>query len=161
MKNMGLFTQYSFCILLLAFIIYPHSDIAAYGIEIKIVSPLNGQEVPIGELAISGSSSDNSSSDCQVYLDWNDQKPYQQAVANGSGGSDDYSTWKFTYSSNYHLIQEGLNELTSKITCQGITSPSNSPTLNSTEQSKWYSINVTGIKPTVNSNSGLPLPGSQ
>jgi hypothetical protein len=161
MKNPELFTETLLCILILALIIYPHTYGAAYGIEIKIVSPLNGQEVPIGELAISGSSSDTSSSDCQVYLDWNDQKPYQKAIANGSGGSDDYSTWKFTYSSNYHLIQEGNNELTSKITCQGIPSPSNSSSVNSTEQSKWYSINVTGVKPSVNPNSGLPLPGTQ
>ena len=32
-------------------------------------------------------------------------------------GPNDYSNWTFTYTHNYHLIITGMNELTSKITC--------------------------------------------
>jgi hypothetical protein len=49
---------------------------------------------------------------------------------------DDYSTWTYTYSEDYHLITEGVNELTSKISCEN--SPSNNIT-------KSYSVNVTGV----------------
>ncbi|HSA74160.1 MAG TPA: hypothetical protein VLD84_09420 [Nitrososphaeraceae archaeon] len=122
-----------------------------YAITIKIESPLTGQQVPAGELAISGTSSDNSTSDCQVYVDWNNLKPYQLATPTGLNGSGDFSMWNFTYTSNYHLIQTGLNELTSKITC--LVTPKG-PTL-----SKWYSINVTGIASANQSKDvQLPLP---
>jgi hypothetical protein len=54
----------------------------------------------------------------------------------GAGeGTDDYSSWTFTYSEDYHLITEGVNELTSKISCEN--SPSNI--------TKSYSVNVTGV----------------
>jgi hypothetical protein len=120
-------------------------------ISIKIESPLSNQQVPVGELTISGTSSDNSTAQCQVYVDWNNLKPYQLATPAGSNGSADFSNWTFTYSSKYHLIQTGLNDLTSKITC---LVPPAGPTV-----SKWYSINVTG---TTSSNQSstvqLPLP---
>src|ERR1044071_10022965 len=92
-------------------------SVNVYAISIKIESPLGNQQVPVGELTISGTSSDNSSSQCQVYLDWNNLKPYQLATPTGSNGSADFSKWSFTYTSKYHLIQTGLNDLTSKITC--------------------------------------------
>ena len=122
-----------------------------YGISIKIDSPLGNQQVPVGELTISGTSTDNSSSECQVYLDWNNLKPYQLAIPTGSNGSSDFSTWNFTYTSKYHLIQTGLNDLTSKITC---LVPPSGPTV-----TKWYSINVTGTtSPNQSSSVELPLP---
>ena len=122
-----------------------------YGISIKIDSPLGNQQVPVGELTISGTSTDNSSSECQVYLDWNNLKPYQLAIPTGSNGSSDFSTWNFTYTSKYHLIQTGLNDLTSKITC---LVPPSGPTV-----TKWYSINVTGTtSPNQSSTVELPLP---
>jgi hypothetical protein len=122
-----------------------------YAITIKIESPLSNQQVPVGELKISGSSSDNSSAQCQVYVDWNNLKPYQLATPTGSNGTSDFSTWSFTYSSKYHLIQTGLNDLTSKITC---LVPPAGPTV-----TKWFSINVTGSSsPNQTSNVQLPLP---
>lgn len=126
-------------------------SVDVYGIAIKIDSPLGNQQVPVGELTISGTSSDNSTAQCQVYVDWNNLKPYQLATPTGSNGSSDFSTWNFTYTSKYHLIQTGLNDLTSKITC---LVPPTGPTV-----TKWYSINVTG---TTSSNQSstveLPLP---
>jgi len=126
-------------------------SVSVYAISIKIESPLGNQQVPVGELTISGTSSDNSSSQCQVYLDWNNVKPYQLATPTGSNGSADFSKWSFTYTSKYHLIQTGLNDLTSKITC---LVPPAGPTV-----TKWYSINVTGTTSSNQStNVQLPLP---
>ena len=104
---------------------------------IKITSPTKGQQVPPGELTITGISSDDATSDCTVYTDWNDLKPMQKVTPTGSSGegTDDYSNWTFTYTEDYHLITEGLNELTSKISCEN--SPSNI--------TKSYSVNVTGV----------------
>ena len=123
----------------------------AYAIWIKITSPLTGQQVPAGELMISGESSDNGTSECQVYVDWNNQKPYQRATPTGPGSSQDFSNWTFTYNSSYHTIQQGINDLTSKLTCLG--SPSNPLAMN-----KWYSINVTGINSQGSEAVQLPLP---
>ena len=135
-------------VLLIMFISIVHG---VYAITIKIESPLSNQQVPVGEFKISGTSSDNSSAQCQVYVDWNNLKPYQLATPTGSNGTSDFSTWSFTYSSKYHLIQTGLNDLTSKITC---LVPPAGPTV-----TKWFSINVTGSSsPNQTSNVQLPLP---
>ncbi|HZC48477.1 MAG TPA: hypothetical protein VE244_05395 [Nitrososphaeraceae archaeon] len=103
-------------------------------IGVKITSPSIGQQVPVGELTISGISTDNATTDCTVYADWNDQKPFQKAMATGPGGVNDYSTWNFTYTKNYNLITNGTNNLTSKLSC--LSSPTN--------VTKWNSVNVTG-----------------
>ena len=103
-------------------------------IGVKIISPIAGQQVPVGELTISGVSTDNATTDCTVYADWNDQKPFQKAVATGLGGTNDYSTWTFTYTQNYHLITNGTNNLTSKLSCLS----------NPTNVTKWNSVNVIG-----------------
>ena len=135
-------------VLLIMFISIVHG---VYAITIKIESPLSNQQVPVGELKISGTSSDNSSAQCQVYVDWNNLKPYQLATPTGSNGTSDFSTWSFTYTPKYHLIQTGLNDLTSKITC---LVPPAGPTV-----TKWFSINLTGSSsPNQTSNVQLPLP---
>jgi hypothetical protein len=114
-------------------------------IGVKIISPKANQTVPLGQLTIYGTSSDTPETNCQVYADWNDTKPMQNATANGPGGLNDYSNWTFTYTQKYHLISEGTNELTSKISCYN-----NSDNVTT----KFYSINITGsTKPT---NSGIP-----
>ena len=104
--------------------------------SVKITSPTNNQNVSTGQLTISGTSTDTTGSECQVYADWNDKKPFQRVVATGSEGNGDYSRWNYTYSTTYHKITNGTNELTSKISC--LASPTN--------LTKWYSINVTGIE---------------
>jgi hypothetical protein len=105
-------------------------------VSVKITSPTNNQNVSTGQLTISGTSTDTTGSECQVYADWNDKKPFQRVVATGSEGNSDYSRWNYTYSTAYHEITNGTNELTSKISC--LASPTN--------LTKWYSINVTGIE---------------
>ena len=72
---------------LLALVMFTSIEyVSVYGISIKIDSPVGSQQVPVGELTISGTSSDNSSSQCQVYVDWNNLKPYQLATPTGSNG---------------------------------------------------------------------------
>jgi hypothetical protein len=100
---------------------------------IKITSHTQNQTVQVNKpLKISGISSDNVNSHCTVYADWNDQKPLQRVTPTGPNGINDYSNWTFTYTSNYHLMTEGANELTSKLDC-------------GTGQVKYYTVNVTGV----------------
>jgi hypothetical protein len=104
-------------------------------LAVKISSPTAGQEVPVGELNITGTSTDNPTTNCKVYVDWNDQKPFQNATATGLGGENDYSNWTFTYTKEYHLITNGTNELTSKLICYD----------NFADSTKWNSVNITGV----------------
>jgi hypothetical protein len=104
-------------------------------LSIKILSPKAGQTVNPGLLTVTGTSSDNVTTNCKVLVDLNDLKPYQNSIATGARGANDYSTWKFTYSSKYHLIQLGRNEITSKLTCVDNSG---------TSLAKWYSVNITG-----------------
>ncbi|MCC2648459.1 MAG: hypothetical protein K0R16_1262, partial [Nitrososphaeraceae archaeon] len=113
----------------------PQQQLQQQVIGVKITSPSTGQQVPAGELTISGISTDNAATDCTVYADWNNLKPFQKAIATGPGGVNDYSTWNFTYTADYHLITNGsTNELTSKLSC--INNPTN--------LTKWNSVNVIG-----------------
>jgi hypothetical protein len=104
-------------------------------VGVKITSPTTGQKVPVGELKVLGTSTDNSTTDCQPYVDVNDIKPMQNTTAIGPAGQNDYSNWTFTYTNKYHLISEGGNELTTKLSC--INNPANI--------TKYYSVNVTGV----------------
>ena len=62
----------------------PQSPIAH---SVKITAPVKDQQVPIGDLIISGTSKDNINSNCYVNVIVNDVKPYQNATAAGSGGA--------------------------------------------------------------------------
>ena len=110
----------------------PQSPIAH---SVRITAPVNGQQVPIGNLTISGTSKDNINSNCYVNVIVNDVKPYQNASATGPGGVNDYSSWKFNLTSKYTTLKEGAsNKITAKFSC------SSNPTLAS-----FYSVNVTGV----------------
>ena len=142
-KTVPLFLVFGTCLLyvfLLHSILYAQAQVQPQLpltpiIGVKITSPTAGQETPVGELNITGTSTDNATTDCTVYADWNNTKPFQKAIATGPGGVDDYSTWSFTYTDKYHLITNGTNELTSKLSC--ISNPTN--------LTKWNSIAVTGV----------------
>jgi hypothetical protein len=100
---------------------------------VKIDSPIEGQQVPVGEdLLISGISSDNASQDCSVSVIANNIKPYQDALASGVLGTNDYSKWSYTLSSNYTELKEGSNRITAKLSCP--------------EPTRWYSVNVIGFQ---------------
>jgi hypothetical protein len=112
---------------------------------VTIESPEKDQHVPIGPITISGTSSDDNTTDCNVYVDWNDLKPLQKAraavwstnnntnLANTQSGND-YSNWTYTFTKEYHEIANGTNELTAKLDC--LAYPNN--------YTKFYSVNVTG-----------------
>jgi hypothetical protein len=105
---------------------------------VEITSLEDGQDLPVGELTIEGTSSDDEENNCQVYADINDITPMQNATAAGNiAEENDFSKWTFTYTQDYQLIKEGTNELTVKISCFDNSNP--------TPISKWHSVNITGV----------------
>lgn len=119
--------------------------------SIEIISPQDGQRVPVGELIIEGTSSDDAESNCQVYADVNDMTPMQNATASGQGGVNDYSNWTFTYTPEYQVITEGANELTAKISCFD-AGPS--------PVSKYNSVNITGLPSPDTFAAPAPIPST-
>src|SRR4029079_3096179 len=111
---------------------------------VKITSPKANQTVPVGTLAVYGTSSDTPDTNCKVLIDWNNTKPMQNVTGIGPGGLDDYSKWTFTYTQGYHLISEGTNKLTSKISCYG--------NLTNNVATKFYSVSITGSTNSINSS---------
>jgi hypothetical protein len=106
---------------------------AAHGV--RITSPANGQQVPTGALTVTGTSKDNPTVDCQVFVIVNAVKPYQNATANGPGGASDYSKWNFVLTSKYTAIKQGPNnKITAKQSCTTIPG-----------KASFYSVNVTGV----------------
>jgi hypothetical protein len=132
--------------------------VSPQSIGVKITSPATGQEVSVinnnssnnNNLTISGTSTDDALTDCQVSVIVNNVKPYQPTVANSSGEKDDYSRWNFLLNSGYASINEGPNnKITAKILCP--------PNL-----TKWYSVNVTGVSaPPPPSSDGFTVPLQQ
>lgn len=106
---------------------------SVYGL-VKITSPAKGQQVPIGNIMISGTSSSNTTNHCTVSIIINGIKPYQQATSAGNKGPNDYSNWTFSTTQKYSTIKEGTNKITAKYSC-----PQN------TNLTKFYSVNVTGV----------------
>jgi hypothetical protein len=105
---------------------------------VKIISPIKGQQVPDGDnLMISGTSADNTTSDCKVSVIVNGVKPYHDAFPSGQNGQSDYSKWNFALTPTYTSIKEGQNKITSKFSC------GNDPSLIS-----HNSVNVTGAAAT-------------
>ena len=86
-------------------------------LSVKISFPPFNHQVPLGELPVFGSSTDNESTNCEVYLDWNNDNAFHQARAAGPGGYSDFSTWIYVYSEKNHLIVNGTNDLTAKMLC--------------------------------------------
>jgi hypothetical protein len=86
-------------------------------LSVKISYPPVNHQVPLGELPVFGSSSDNESAYCEVYLDWNNDNAFHQARAAGPGGYSDFSTWIYVYSEKNHPIVNGTNDLTAKMLC--------------------------------------------
>lgn len=100
---------------------------------VKITFPHNGDNVSVQALLhVTGVSSDDELSNCQVSIITNNLKPYHDVNATGKSGGKDYSTWSFTEGPSLKI---GSNKITSKITCKE----------NAMNSTKWYSINVTGV----------------
>ena len=147
--------------LIIIFPLYAQEEIGVspQSIGVKITSHATGQNVSVinnssnNNLTISGTSTDDALTDCQVSVIVNNVKPYQPIVANSSGEKDDYSRWNFLLNSSYAFINEGPNnKITAKILCP--------PNL-----TKWYSVNVTGVaaapSPSSSSSDGFTVPLQQ
>jgi hypothetical protein len=124
---------------------------------VKITSHVQNQQVPKGTLSITGVSTDNSTTDCKVYIILNEIKPYQRVnpTDNNNTTAEDhgYSTWNYTFTPDYATIQEGNNRMVSKITCIDHLS------INNENLTKFNSLNVTGIRVADNAiNSELEVP---
>ncbi len=131
------------------------TNVAVYGV-LRITSPHNGQQVPVGNIEISGASSSNATNNCTVSVAVNGIKPYKQAIPSGINGTNDYSNWTFT-TTKYTAIKEGINKISAKYSC-----PEN---MNLT---KTNSVNVIGVLAsaagqrqslgnTTATNNGFPL----
>jgi hypothetical protein len=132
------------------------TNIAVYGV-LRITSPHNGQQVPMGNIVISGTSSSNVTNNCTVSVAVNGIKPYQQAIPSGDKGTNDYSNWTFATTTKNTAIKEGINKISAKYYC-----PQN---MNLT---KTNSVNVIGVlasaarmrqalATTTATNNGFPL----
>ena len=86
--------------------------------EVNYQISRSGSKCPTCMLTIYGLSSDNATASCQVSVLLNNKEPYQNALATGPQGNDDYSKWTFTLDPRYSVIQEGVNEIASRIICQ-------------------------------------------
>jgi len=107
---------------------------------IKITSPHKAQQLPItGDVIVLGTASppavDKTNTGCAVSVSLNGVKPYQKALATGHGGTTDYSSWRYVLTPNYAAMKHGQNKITAKITCVA----------NPTNQTKFNSVNVTGV----------------
>ena len=110
---------------------------------VKITSQMQNQQIPTGMLSIMGVSTDNSTTDCEVYIILNEIKPYQRVNPTGNKTTEedhDYSTWNYTFTPDYTTIQEGNNRMVSKITCSDHFS------INNENLTKFNSLNVTGVQ---------------
>ncbi len=103
--------------------------------SVKITSISKGQQVLVGELEISGISSDSQANQCDVSVMLNGIKPYQHVIPEGHGGSSDFSKWKYSFTPQYGIISNGMNKITSKISC---------PNESGTDLTKFNSVNVIG-----------------
>ena len=82
-----------------------------------------------------------------MYVGWNDSRPFQRAIPNGSVSVEDYSTWNFTFDPSYHEIVNGTNLINSELSCFEVF-PHNvtSNALNATYPlNATYALNVTGV----------------
>jgi hypothetical protein len=110
---------------------------------VNIVSPSKGEPVPAGSsLEISGTSDDNAQFNCKILILVNDKRPYQETTPVGPG---DYSKWVFIVTPQYSEIEEGINKITSKATCDAAYEPFLVQDPLTKEYVKHYSINVTGV----------------
>src|ERR671918_2334811 len=110
---------------------------------VNIVSPERGEAVPAGSsLTISGTSDDNPQFNCKIQIIVNDHRPYQDTIPVALG---DYSQWTFVVNPQYAEIEEGINTITSKASCDALLEPVLKLDPLTRQYVKHYGINVTGV----------------
>jgi uncharacterized membrane protein YgcG len=107
------------------------------GHVVKITSPTKGQQVFAGRaLLVKGTSTANETTfpNCRVSVIVNGIKPYQNATATGTGGTNDFSTWSYNIPATYTTLKEGQNKITAKLSC-----------IDNPRAATHNSVNITGI----------------
>jgi hypothetical protein len=122
---------------------------------VNIVSPPKGETVPAGSpLTVSGTSDDTAQTNCNIQIIVNDNRPYQDTTPVGPG---DYSKWTFVVNPQYAEIEEGINTITSKASCDVPYEPILKLDPLTRQYVKHYSINVTGIASGLGADSEEPF----
>jgi hypothetical protein len=111
---------------------------------VKILSPTRAQEVSVNlqNLTVEGVSTDNSTNDCEVSILLNGVTPYAAVTAKGQNGTEDFSVWERIFNSNFRL-KVGENQITAKLLCSND---------DSSQISKYHSVNFTGINDSISSS---------
>jgi hypothetical protein len=110
---------------------------------VNIISPSKGEAVPAGSsLTVSGTSDDNTQTNCNIQIIVNDNRPYQDTIPVAPG---DYSEWTFVVNPQYAEIEEGINTITSKALCDAPHEPFLVLDPLTKQYVKHYSVNVTGV----------------
>jgi hypothetical protein len=110
---------------------------------VNIISPSKGEAVPAGSsLTVSGTSDDNTQTNCNIQIIVNDNRPYQDTIPVVPG---DYSEWTFVVNPQYAEIEEGINTITSKALCDAPHEPFLVLDPLTRQYVKHYSVNVTGV----------------
>jgi hypothetical protein len=110
---------------------------------VNIISPSKGEAVPAGSgITVSGTSDDNAQTNCKVQIIVNGHRPYQDTIPVAPG---DYSEWTFVVSPQYAEIEEGINTITSKASCDIPHEPVLKLDPLTRQYVKHYGINVTGV----------------
>jgi hypothetical protein len=110
---------------------------------VNIVSPERGEAVPAGSsLTVSGTSDDNPQFNCKIQIIVNDHRPYQDTIPVAPG---DYSKWTFVINPQYAEIEEGINTITSKASCDAPYETFLKLDPLTRQYVKSYGINVTGV----------------
>jgi hypothetical protein len=126
---------------------------------VKITTPTNEQQIFFNnnsDLQLKGTSTDNADKDCQVSVIANDIRPYQNVIATGQEGNNDYSIW--TYSLSPPLLKEGSNKVTARISCANPNTTTSNLSTDSTGQVKHSSIFFTVLNATASvSNTTSPI----
>jgi hypothetical protein len=110
---------------------------------VNIISPSKGEAVPAGSsLTVSGTSDDNTQTNCNIQIIVNDNRPYQDTIPVAPG---DYSEWTFVVNPQYAEIGDGMNTITSKAVCDAPHEPFLVLDPLTRQYVKHYSVNVTGV----------------
>ena len=121
---------------------------------VNIISPSKGEAVPAGSpLTVSGTSDDSGQTNCNVQIIVNDHRPYQDTIPVAPG---DYSEWTFVVSPQYAEINEGINTITSKASCDAPLEPVLKLDPLTRQYVKHYGINVTGVPAGIGVDSEEP-----
>ncbi len=121
---------------------------------VNIISPSKGEAVSAGSpLTVTGTSDDNVQTNCNIQILVNDHRPYQDTIPVAPG---DYSEWTFVISPQYAEIEEGINTITSKASCDAPLEPVLKLDPLARQYVKYYGINVTGVPSGIGVDSEEP-----